>query len=138
MRDPETTFGALVRELRFEHGLTAGALAERAGLSQSYITRLELGQVPPTSGAVSLLSETLLKPKDWSLYWAAGIVPPVIERAFEATPDLLLLVSRLSIRDRKALYNKLAPEFPRADPNTSPAWRTHRRALRRINRNLAD
>ncbi len=38
-------FGARVKRLRKQQGLTQEALAERAGLSARYISRVELGDV---------------------------------------------------------------------------------------------
>ena len=41
----QTTIGANVRVLRVQEGLTQGELAERAGITQQALSRLELGRL---------------------------------------------------------------------------------------------
>lgn len=48
-----------IRELRKERGLTQAQLAERAGLPQSYISRLENGEHSPTAKTITKLAEGL-------------------------------------------------------------------------------
>lgn len=59
MHRPQATFavdGAVIRELRMEQGDDIAALADRAGISRSYLTQLELGvrrnMRPPTYTAL--------------------------------------------------------------------------------------
>lgn len=48
-----------LKKLRAERGMTQEALAEKAGLSRSYIARLELGQQDPTLGTLEKLAKAL-------------------------------------------------------------------------------
>jgi transcriptional regulator with XRE-family HTH domain len=57
-RDAEL-FGALVRQLRTERGLTQEALAERTDLSVSYIGFIERGENVPTLTIVLNLADAL-------------------------------------------------------------------------------
>jgi transcriptional regulator with XRE-family HTH domain len=52
-------FGALIRQLRTERGLTQEALAERTELSISYIGFIERGENVPTLTIVLNLAEAL-------------------------------------------------------------------------------
>lgn len=52
-------FGALIRRLRTERGLTQEALAERTDLSVSYIGFIERGENVPTLTIVLDLAEAL-------------------------------------------------------------------------------
>ena len=135
VRQPQTPFGGLLRELRQDARLTAAQVGKKAGVSQGYVTRLELGEVPPTSTAVEQLTR-VLDPGGWSLFHAAGIAPPIVEGAFRSTPDLLLLVSRLPVAHRRALYRELAPMHPGADPASNPAWSETQRRTKRLKRKL--
>lgn len=49
--------GALVAQLRGKHGWTQGELAERVGLTQSAISRIERGQARPDPYEVRALAE---------------------------------------------------------------------------------
>ena len=51
-----------LKKLRAERGMTQEALAEKAGISRSYITRLELGQQDPTLGTLEKLAKALKVP----------------------------------------------------------------------------
>ena len=57
-RDAEV-FGALIRRLRTERGLTQEALAERTELSVSYIGFIERGENVPTLTIVLNLADAL-------------------------------------------------------------------------------
>ena len=48
-----------LKKLRAERGMTQEALAEKAGISRSYIARLELGQQDPTLGTLEKLAKAL-------------------------------------------------------------------------------
>jgi len=51
-----------LKKLRAERGMTQEALAEKAGISRSYIARLELGQQDPTLGTLEKLAKALKVP----------------------------------------------------------------------------
>ncbi len=48
-----------LKELRAARGLTQEALAKKAGISRTYIARLELGQQDPTLGTLEKLAKAL-------------------------------------------------------------------------------
>lgn len=60
-----STPGAVLKTLRDKTGLTAREVAERAHISESYLSRVESGKVTPTDawlGAVaSILSDALVE-----------------------------------------------------------------------------
>lgn len=59
-RRPEAEkFGALVRELREERGLTQDQLAERAGVSATYIGFVERGDNVPTLTIILQIASAL-------------------------------------------------------------------------------
>lgn len=72
-------FGALIRQRRLELNLTMIALAKKADLDHSYISRLERGERPPPAPWVT---DKLVEALNFSaaralrVYWAACIVPP--------------------------------------------------------------
>jgi len=51
-----------LKKLRAERGMTQEALAEKAGISRSYIARLELGRQDPTLGTLEKLAKALKVP----------------------------------------------------------------------------
>ncbi len=48
-----------LKKLRAVRGMTQEALAEKAGISRTYIARLELGQQDPTLGTLEKLAKAL-------------------------------------------------------------------------------
>ncbi len=48
-----------LKKLRAARGLTQAALAKKAGISRTYIARLELGQQDPTVGTLEKLAKAL-------------------------------------------------------------------------------
>jgi len=48
-----------LKKLRAARGMTKEALAEKAGISRTYIARLELGQQDPTLGILEKLAKAL-------------------------------------------------------------------------------
>jgi transcriptional regulator with XRE-family HTH domain len=51
--------GARVRQLRKARKLSQAALAERAGLTRAYVTRLEAGQQDPSLSTITALAKAL-------------------------------------------------------------------------------
>lgn len=56
----ETTFGAMLRSLRQQAGLSQRDLAQRAGLDFSYISKIENGRLPPPAADTIVLLCSLL------------------------------------------------------------------------------
>lgn len=52
-------FVGQLKRLRASRGFTQEALTEKAGISRSYIARLELGQQAPTLGTLERLAKAL-------------------------------------------------------------------------------
>jgi transcriptional regulator with XRE-family HTH domain len=48
-----------LKKLRANQGMTQEALAEKAGISRTYLARLELGQQDPTLGTLRKLAKAL-------------------------------------------------------------------------------
>jgi transcriptional regulator with XRE-family HTH domain len=61
-RDIPGNVGQRVRALRADHGVTARRLAELAGFSPGYLSRLETGQVNPTISTLIRIMDALGEP----------------------------------------------------------------------------
>ncbi|SNT24241.1 helix-turn-helix domain-containing protein [Antarctobacter heliothermus] len=59
--EKENLFGSLIRMYRHRHGISREELAQRIGLSQASIVRLEQGRVVPSKGTLASLSQILLE-----------------------------------------------------------------------------
>jgi transcriptional regulator with XRE-family HTH domain len=57
--DCSTAFGAALRALRLELGLSQESLASAAGLDRTYVGGLERGEHNPTLRVIWMLSDTL-------------------------------------------------------------------------------
>jgi len=87
-------FGARLRELRRQLGLTQRALAEKIDVDFSYLSKIESGAAPPPSEKViSGLAEVLNADKD-ELLTLAGKVPPDIAEALKNPEARQLLRSK--------------------------------------------
>ncbi len=108
---PTNAFGATLRELREQTGLSQSAIGRRAQVHASIVSRLESGDRTPSSpGLVEALARGLqLSPDDTDrLLAAAGFVPAVITRLGAGDPTLLLVAqvltdSRVSADERQRL-----------------------------------
>lgn len=79
-------FGARVRQLRLDRGLTQPQLADLAGLSDTWIRRVEAGSVAATLTTVEALSTALaMEPAD---LFPKGSNRPNDQRFAEAAVDL--------------------------------------------------
>lgn len=56
---PQRAFGARIRALRAEQGMTQEDLAERCGLFRTYMSRIETGQGNPTLTMIHALAVSL-------------------------------------------------------------------------------
>ena len=56
---PQRGLGAAIRSLREEKEMTGAALAERSGVSASWISRIEDGQVDPTWDTIARIAKGL-------------------------------------------------------------------------------
>ena len=63
-----SAFGAVLRRLRKEAGLTQEVLADGAGITNVYVSKLESGDQQPTLGTIFSLSATLnIEPNEFVL-----------------------------------------------------------------------
>jgi transcriptional regulator with XRE-family HTH domain len=56
---PQRGLGKAIRFLREESGMTQKRLAEKSGVSASWISRIEQGEVDPTWNTIARISEGL-------------------------------------------------------------------------------
>ncbi|MGH2485000.1 MAG: helix-turn-helix domain-containing protein, partial [Ktedonobacterales bacterium] len=92
VRQPQGTFGALMRELRDRNGLSQDELAKLLAQSTSYVSLLETGRRKPTRRVVSNLCSALaLSEEDEAkLTAAAGFPVDQLGRAIEYVVDLVM------------------------------------------------
>ncbi len=86
-------FGTRLRELRKQAGLSQRELANKIGVSFSYLSKIENGVMPPPSERVILrLAEVLNADKD-GLMLLAGRIPSDIAQILKTQKALQLLRS---------------------------------------------
>ncbi len=97
--------GQKVRGLRKSHKLTVAALAEKLGISESYLSQLESGRVDPSISLVGRLSAALDVPI--SAFFDTEYEEPVVIRAADrktdTSKDESVIVSHLSPDDESAM-----------------------------------
>jgi transcriptional regulator with XRE-family HTH domain len=112
------TLGSRVRELRREQRMTQTDLARRAGISASYVSKLEANRYRRPSAEVLLrLASALNVPVD-ELYKAAGYPVPA-EEFPAADPELALYLSRigrLSPHDQRVIKNVIRGMLDQREP----------------------
>jgi len=96
-------FGDRVRVLRGELGLTQQQVADRTGVSVSYISkvendRLHFGDYPSEKFILKLATE--LKTDEDELLLLADKVPPAIRKRIRQRPELFRLIANM---DKRAL-----------------------------------
>ena len=101
---PDTGLGALLRRAREEAGLSLRRGAEACGISPSYLSRIENGEVPvPPRHTLEQIADNLGMDPD-ELLQAAGVPPEGVLAAFAETPRTFVLLARLQpeVRERIA------------------------------------
>jgi putative DNA methylase len=78
-------FGDLVKSQRKRAGLSLRETAERVGVNQSYLSRVEAGRVPPSDQLIAGLASVLSCSAD-ELLLLAGRVPQTFQRMVERSP----------------------------------------------------
>jgi transcriptional regulator with XRE-family HTH domain len=95
-------FGTKLKHLRMEAHLSQRALAEAVGMDTAYLSRIETGAhtFAPTVDTIGkfVAALKLHTAKADELYIAAGRIPPDVESALLASPDLLPKVRRMAQR----------------------------------------
>src|SRR6266498_1821611 len=93
------SFGAVLRELRTQRGVSQSALAGRAGIDRSYVNRLEAGErgAPTEAGTEALARGLDLTDAEADrLFAAAGQLPRSLRAVGPADATILLLAQRLT------------------------------------------
>ena len=86
-------FGARLRELRKQAGLSQRELADKIGINFSYLSKIESGVMPPPSEKVILKLAEVLNSDTDELITLAGKVPPDIAQMLKNRETLKLLRS---------------------------------------------
>jgi len=92
------TFGAHLRQIRRQAGLTQRELAAQVDVDYSYISKLENGQMPPPSIELIQRLEVVLKDDSRTLMNLAGKVPSNLDEMMSGNPLLSELIRLLSTR----------------------------------------
>lgn len=80
------TFGAILRQLRTASGVGIKRLGPELGVTYSYLSKLESGDVNPSEKLVGRVAAYFKYDRD-ALLLAAGKVPPEILRILQDHPD---------------------------------------------------
>ncbi|MBI4303543.1 MAG: helix-turn-helix domain-containing protein [Chloroflexi bacterium] len=99
-------FGARLRELRKLTGLSQRELAQKVGVSFTYLSKLENGTMPPPSDRIMFsLAEALGADKD-ELMTLAGRIPPDILELLKDKETLKLLRASQMKKKARSTHNK--------------------------------
>lgn len=80
----EKTFGPWLRARRQEAGVSLRDLARQGGISFSYLSKVETGDLPPPSLETIKALASVLSIDPVEAYLESGKVPPLVLHAFEA------------------------------------------------------
>ncbi len=95
-----TRFGVRLRELREAARMSQRTLAELAGITHVYVSKLENGRLEsdrPSRRVIAAIQAALEVTGD-DLTIAAGIVPDAIKNRIMERPDAFLVIAKLSDR----------------------------------------
>ncbi len=92
------SFGSTLREERRKRKLTLSHLASQSGMSASYLSRIEHGQLPPPSAKIMRRLAIALNIEIGALQAAAGLIP---ERVIAVLRDRPAVLTLLSLIDRQ-------------------------------------
>jgi HTH-type transcriptional regulator, competence development regulator len=100
-------FGKVLREKRMAKGISLRKFAERVGVSATYLSQVEQGNVlPPTADRVQRMAEMLGENPDEMIALAGRVpddLPEIIQRRPTAIPELLREANGLSAEQLRAL-----------------------------------
>ena len=95
-----SSFGIAVRESRLRLNLTLKELATSAGISESYLSRIENAQcAPPKSSAVKMLAEALGEDTEAFLILAQRVDQELLNSVRERAPELRSMRNLMSFLD---------------------------------------
>lgn len=102
--DRTSNFGATLRELRRQAGLTQRGLAARTALDFSYISKIENGRLPPPSADTLVAICGVLDVPAEDLLALVGKIPSDVQRTVSTSREaqrFLLEAGRMSPTDRE-------------------------------------
>jgi transcriptional regulator with XRE-family HTH domain len=107
MTHKRRAFGALLREKRLEKGFSLRKFAELVGVSPTYLSQVEQGNVmPPTADRVKRMAELLGENPDEWIALAGRVpedLPAIIRKQPTAMPELLREASGLTAEQLRKL-----------------------------------
>jgi transcriptional regulator with XRE-family HTH domain len=107
MTHKRRTFGELLREKRIEKGFSLRKFAELVGVSPTYLSQVEQGNVmPPTADRVKRMAELLGANSDEWIALAGRVpddLPGIIQKQPTAMPELLREASGLTAEQLRKL-----------------------------------
>lgn len=104
-----TPFGKALRKLRIDRELLLGDMAERLGISPSYLSQIETGKKPIPNGFVEKWRSVFaLADAEWIEIRHAAIV---------STNEFKIQLSEQANAQDKVLADTLATEFARLSPD---------------------
>lgn len=107
MTHKRRTFGELLREKRIEKGFSLRKFAEQVGVSPTYLSQVEQGNVqPPTADRVKRMAELLGENPDVWIALAGRVpedLPKIIQRHPREIPELLREASGLTAEQLERL-----------------------------------
>lgn len=112
-------FGNIVKAHRERVGLSLRETAERVGVNQAYLSRVEAGRVPPSDQLITGLASVLSCDQD-ELLLLAGRVPQTVQKMVERSPYQAAMtlrnIARMSVAEPGESYGQpmLAPQGKRA------------------------
>lgn len=107
MAAKHATFGRLLRDKRMEKGFSLRKFAEQVGVSPTYLSQVEQGNVmPPTAGRVRRMAELLGENPDEWIALAGRVpedLPEIIQKQPTEIPKLLREASGLTVEQLRKL-----------------------------------
>lgn|GEM_PF-5220824 len=95
-RKSAEAFGKMIRELREKKEMSLRSLAAKAGLSPTYMSRIERGDAPPPAESKISKIASVLEQDEFEFFAEAGLVPREFLGAVERHPqDMAVLLRHL-------------------------------------------
>ena len=111
------SFGSTLREQRRKRKLTLTHLASLSGMSASYLSRIEHGQLPPPSAKIMHRLAMALNVELGALQAAAGLIPERVVAVIRDRPAVLTLLSLIDRQPENELLDLCDELLRRRGPN---------------------